>query len=241
MRFRQDRGPSLQRSSVRNFDFSSWEGVLTTLLGLAMVTLIGMGIRLLMMVTFQQRRERLNRQINERLRTLIAAYKVLGGSFTGTLTVDPAHLRQLRQAGEAVAETDGGSSDRSRRIRDAVEAALSDIILLGTEAQVRLAERAVREMIAGRAVHMHELVVSLRAFIRAALDLDPIPADLEIPMQGPARPSGASGRDKGERGKDGKGGGGGEGGGGGMMGMAGGAMVGGAGLGVAAADEDAAH
>jgi len=41
----------------------------------------------------QQRRERENRQINERLRTLIAAYKTLGGSFTGDLSVDPAHLR----------------------------------------------------------------------------------------------------------------------------------------------------
>jgi hypothetical protein len=29
----------------------------------------------------QQRRQRENRQINERLRTLIAAYKTLGGSF----------------------------------------------------------------------------------------------------------------------------------------------------------------
>ena len=33
-------------------------------------------------------------------------------------------------------------SDRARRIRDAVEAALSDIILLGTDEQVRLAQRA---------------------------------------------------------------------------------------------------
>ena len=38
--------------------------------------------------TIQQRRERMNRQINERLRTLMAAYKTLGGSFTGDLVVD---------------------------------------------------------------------------------------------------------------------------------------------------------
>lgn len=212
---------------MRPLDFSSWEGVVTTLVGLALVTLIGMGIRLLMMVTIQQRRERLNRQINERLRTLIAAYKTLGGSFTGTLTVDPTHLRQIRENGGM----EGEGSGRARRIRDAVETALSDIILLGTQEQVRLAQHAARELVAGRAVHTHALVVSLRNFIREALDLDPVPAGLEVPLQGPARPSGGGGRDRGERG--GKTGGGGQAG----MGMG---MGGGAGLG-AAADDDAAR
>ena len=155
----------------------------------------------------------MNRQINERLRTLIAAYKTLGGSFTGTLTVDPTHLRDLRRGGEPASEneaietlelTDGGAvrSDRTRRIRDAVEAALSDIILLGTEEHVRLAERAARELVAGRPVHTHDLVVSLRAFIREALDLDPISSDLSIPMQGPTRPSTSGDRNKNERGKE---------------------------------------
>jgi hypothetical protein len=223
---------------LRNIDFSSWHSVLATLIGLALITFIGVGIRLLVMVTIQQRRERMNRQINERLRTLIAAYKVLGGSFTGDLTVDPTHLRDLNRRSEPAAEgetaeaaADGtGRSDRARRIRDAVEAALSDIMLLGTEAQVRLAERAARELVAGRPVHTHDLVVSLRDFIRVALDLDPVPADLAIPMQGPARPSNASGRGKGEHGKDG----GQKGGGGGGMGMG---MGGGFG---AADDEDTA-
>src|SRR4051812_34434136 len=81
---------------MRNLDFSSWTAVLSTLLGLAVITLIGVGIRLIVMQTIQQRRERENRQVNERLRTLIAAYKTLGGSFTGNLEVDPAHLRDLR-------------------------------------------------------------------------------------------------------------------------------------------------
>ena len=212
--------------------------MLATLIGLALITFIGVGIRLLVMVTIQQRRERMNRQINERLRTLIAAYKVLGGSFTGDLTVDPTHLRDLNRrdepAGDGEAATEwAGRSDRARRIRDAVEAALSDIILLGTEAQVRLAERAARELVAGRPVHTHELVVSLRDFIRVALDLDPVPADLSIPMQGPARPSNASGRGKGERGKDG-----GQKGGGGMgMGMGGG-MGSGMGGGFGAGDDE---
>lgn len=199
-------GDSFAEARLRGIDLSSWEGVLATLIGLALFALIGVGVRLLMMVTIQQRRERMNRQINERLRTLMAAYRVLGGSFTGELAVDPRHLRDLRRGGQpddmAEAE-DGGGSDRPRRIRDAVEAALSDILLLGTEEHVRLAERAARELVAGRPVHTQELVVALRDFIREALDLDPIPADLAIPMQGPTRPSSSSGRGKGESGKEG--------------------------------------
>ncbi|MDX3899680.1 MAG: hypothetical protein QHC40_04080 [Sphingobium sp.] len=236
---------------MRNLDFSSWYGLFTTLLGLALFTLVGVGIRLITMVTIQQRRERLNRQINERLRTLIAAYKTLGGSFTGNLAVDPAHLRDLRSGGKAAAAEPlealelsaehVASSDRTRRVRDAVEAALSDIILLGTEQQVRLAERAARELVAGRPVHTHDLVLSLRAFIREALDLDPIPSDLAIPMQGPTRPSGAGGRDKGERGQARQGGGSAGGGGAGGMGMGGGTAGGlGLGLGMHEAGEDSA-
>lgn len=81
---------------MRNLDFSSWNGTLTTLLGLVIVSVVAVGIRLLLMQTIQRQRERENRQINERLRTLIAAYKILGGSFTGELSVDPAHLRALK-------------------------------------------------------------------------------------------------------------------------------------------------
>ena len=128
---------------MRNLDFSSLQAAIITLAGLAIVTLIGVGVRLIMMVTVQQRRERMNRQINERLRTLIAAYKTLGGSFTGELSVNPVHLRSFKRSGEnETAATPG--SDRSRRIRDAVEGALSDILLLGNEHLVRLAERAAR-------------------------------------------------------------------------------------------------
>ena len=66
---------------MRMLDFSSWQSIGATLVGLALVTLIGVGIRLMVMMTIQQRRERINRQINERLRTLIAAYKTLGGTW----------------------------------------------------------------------------------------------------------------------------------------------------------------
>ncbi|MGX1747872.1 MULTISPECIES: hypothetical protein [unclassified Brevundimonas] len=106
---------------MRGIDFSSWQSLFATLLGLALVTLIGMGIRLMMMFAIQQRRERMNRQINERLRTLIAAYKVLGGSFTGDLSVDPRHMRDIRRGGAGDDDAAAHArSDRARRIRDAL-------------------------------------------------------------------------------------------------------------------------
>jgi len=199
---------------MRNLDFSSWNGALLTLLGLVVVSVVAVGIRLLLMQTIQRRRERENRQINERLRTLISAYKILGGSFTGELSVDPAHLRSLRQLNsnesqgteqmEASTEMDSAmeaaTSERRRRIRDAVEAALSDVILLGTEEQVNLAAHAAREMVAGNKVHLSELIVSLRNFIRKALDLEPISSELRIPHQGPLRPSGSGGKGNGNSG-----------------------------------------
>jgi hypothetical protein len=205
---------------MRNLDFSSWHALLSTVVGLGLITLIMVGVRLLAMHTVQKRRERENRQINERLRTLIAAYKTLGGSFTGDLSVDPTHLRDLRRVGAPAEgesnETVAQRSDRSRRMRDAVEAALSDIILLGTEEQVALAARAATELSEGRPTHTAALVVSLRDFIRKVLDLEAVPANLAIPKQGPTRVSGTRG--KGE----GKGDGGGKGAGGGMGGMGGG-------------------
>jgi hypothetical protein len=201
---------------MRGLDFSSWEGMLSTLLGFTLVTFLMVAIRLMVMQRVQQRRERENRQINERLKTLIAAYKVLGGSFTGTLTVDPTHLRELNrnQAStlpdpDTVPETSGHihSSDRSRRIRDAVEGALSDLILLGTEEQVRLAAAAARDLVAGKVVPTHELVSSLRGFIREVLDLDRVPDELDIPNQGPSRtlggPGGGKGKGDGESGNKG--------------------------------------
>lgn len=224
---------------MRSFlDLSSWAGLLTTLLGLVLVTLVAVGIRLLFMQTIQRRRERENRQINERLRTLIAAYKVLGGSFTGTLAVDPTHLRDLRNAGlpaEGMPPHDSPAAERARRTRDAVEAALSDIILLGTEEQVRLAAHAASEMVAGRKVELATLVVSLRDFIRQALDLAPVAPELQIPPQGPQRTGGASGGSRGagaaRGGAAGPAGGGRGGGGGGAAG----ASMGGVGLGMGVA------
>ena len=254
--------PEAGTAAMRNLDLSSWNGLLSTLLGLVLVTLIAVGMRMLVMQTIQRRQQRENRQINERLRTLIAAYKTLGGSFTGDLAVDPSHLRdQRRRAREgapatmdpAVAAADAGdvgvslaavdepaspdeASDRKRRIRDAVEAALSDIILLGTEEQVRLAAQAASEMVAGRPVHMAALVVSLRGFIRHALDLEPVPHGLAIPDQGPLRASGGPGGKGGGR----EGGTGGRGGGMGGLGAGAGGLGMGLGVGHRAGQDEAA-
>ena len=101
---------------------------------------------------------------------------------------------------------------------------------------VRLAARAANDLTSGRLVHTEELVISLRAFIREALDLDPIPADVAIPLQGPARPSASGGRDKSDKGEGRQGGGGGNGGG---LGMGGGGLGSGLGPGSAPHHEDA--
>jgi hypothetical protein len=213
------------------FDFSSWQGLLSTLLGLVLVTFIGVGIRLMVMQRVQQRRERQNRQINERLKTLIAAYRTLGGSFTGNLAVDPSHLRDLRTRAAEVPENAPGEntpewsgSERSRRIRDAVEAALSDVVLLGTAEQVRLAAQAASDMVAGRKIETDRLVRSLRDFIREVLDLEAVPLELEIPGQGPSRSSATGGRGTTAARTGGRAGGGG--GGEGSAGVAAGGMLG---------------
>lgn len=199
-------------------DFSSWQALFSTLLGLVLVSVIAVGVRLLVMHKVQERRERENRQINERLKTLIAAYKTLGSSFTGQLAVDPRHLRELRQL-PSDADSGTSGSDRARRVRDAVEAALSDIILLGTDEQVRLAAHAAQEMAQGRPVETADLVVSLRQFIREVLELAPIPTSLAIPKQGPLRLAGSGGKGGGGSGASGRGGrGGGDAGGTGMGG-----------------------
>lgn len=228
-------------------DFSSWSTGMTTLLGLVLASLVFVGIRLVFMQTFQRRRERENRQINERLKVLISAYKTLGGSFTGNLQVDPTHFRETRrEAGEGDdGEPANNIAERRRRIRDAVEAALSDVILLGTEEQVELAVRAANDMVTGRNVETAALVVSLRNFIREALDLTPIATRLSVPNQGPLRVAaggaGASGRRGGADGQGARAGGargGGQGGGGGVgMGM--GMGVGAGAAGVREADADA--
>src|SRR6185295_3599671 len=108
--------------------------------------------------------------------------------------------------------------------------------------------RAANDLAAGRTVHVAELVVSLRSFIREVLDLGPMPAEVVLPPQGPVRPASGGGRGGAGRGGDagsGRGGGSGErggaggGGGGGMA--AGGAGAAGLGFGAALGDAHDDH
>jgi hypothetical protein len=92
-------------------------------------------------------------------------------------------------------------------------------------------------MAAGRPIHTADLVISLRAFVREALDLGPMPGDVVIPLQGPTRTQGGAGRGKG----DGGGGGGGKGGGGGAGGGGGGGMGMGLGMGLGASHAEQDH
>jgi hypothetical protein len=176
------------------------------------------------MTTILQRWERLNRQIKEGLRPLVADYKILAESFAGNLVVDAwippidvidvanLELRPLSPPVPSIwAQRTFPAWGRARRIWDAVESALSDIILLGTEQQVELAAQVVQELSAGKRVHTHELVVSPHTFIREALNLDPVLLKVVITIQNPTRTTATGGRDKGDKangrpGGDGKGG-----------------------------------
>jgi len=92
-------------------------------------------------------------------------------------------------------------------------------------------------------VNVHALVVSLRSYIREVLDLEPIPASVVIPDQGPARPQSSGGGRSGSGGEAARGRGAGSGTGGAGMGggmMMGGGMAGlGAGMGSTAGEEEA--
>jgi hypothetical protein len=131
--------------------------------------------------------------------------------------IAPREAEALQHEIATLEERRSGLDDRALVAMDtqaSVEAALSDIILFGTEEHVRLAAQAASDLAAGRPIHTADLVTSLRRYIRLALDLEPIPVDVTIPLQGPTRPQtgssrkhgGDSGRDKGAAGEGGGGG-----------------------------------
>jgi uncharacterized membrane protein YgcG len=151
-------------------------------LSVAVVLLI---VRILIMQRVQSRRQRENRQETERLKSLVAAYRSLAGSFS------PAEGEDAEQ----------------------IEETLADIILFGSLREVELAAECIHALKAGKSPDFQPLIVELRSNVRRQLGLDPLPAELQLPPSGPGQPSrkGREERDGGSRG----GGGGGAGGGGG--------------------------
>jgi hypothetical protein len=139
----------------------------------------------------QQRRQRENRQEAERLKSLIAAYRSLAGSFS------PAAAEHRMQ----------------------MEEALADVVLFGSLQQVALAARYAQALTLGQTVDYQPLIDSMRADLRAQLGLQQIPLSIELPPAGPGRTM-RTGRNGGEgTGRAGGGGGGGIGGAAGMSGI----------------------
>lgn len=178
-----------------------------TLIASLVVAVILLGIRIVVMQRVQQRRQRENRQETERLKSLVAAYRSLAGSFS------PATEDQRSQ----------------------VEETLADIVLFGSLPQVELAAACATRLLRGEAVDYQPLVEALRVDLRMQLGLEPVPDSLALPRSGPGRPA-RVGRAEGEGGARGGGARGGGGGGGGSGGGGFAAGAGGLGAGLIAGD-----
>ncbi len=140
-----------------------------------------LAIRIFVMQRMQTRRQRENRQETERLKSLVAAYRSLAGSFS------PA-------TGEH---------------RSQIEEALGDIVLFGSIRQVELAARYALAATRGQAVDYQPLISDLRSDLRTQLGLEPIPGSLELPASGPSRTTRSTRPEGGGTGRAGGGGGGG--------------------------------
>ncbi|MDP3609863.1 MAG: preprotein translocase subunit YajC [Methylophilus sp.] len=181
-----------------------------TLIASLVIAVVLLGIRVFVMQRVQQKRQRENRQETERLKSLVAAYRALAGSFS------PA----VEEHNSLIEET------------------LADIVLFGSIEQVTLAAKCVNHLKANEHVDYQPLIHSLRRDLRLQLGLEAIPAYLLLPPSGPSRNT-KNGRGEGEGGKgaDARAGAGQAAGGGG--GGAGGAAMGGVGAGIIASEASA--
>lgn len=168
-----------------------------TLIASLVLAVVLLMMRVLVMQRVQQRRQRENRQETERLKSLVAAYRSLAGSFT------PAAREHALQ----------------------IEETLADVVLFGSLHQVELAARCATALKRAEPVDYQPLIDSLRADLRAQLGLEQIPPTLVLPASGPGRPA-RSGRGEGEGSGRGETRGGGGGGGGGAAAGAGGVGAG---------------
>jgi uncharacterized membrane protein YgcG len=157
------------------------------------VAVVLLAIRIFVMQRMQRRRQRENRQETERLKSLVAAYRSLAGSFS------PA-------TGEH---------------RSQIEEALGDIVLFGSIPQVELAARYALAVTRGEPVDYQPLINELRSDLRTQLGLEPIPRSFELPAAGPSRTARTGRPEGGGPARAGGGGGGGGGGMGGAAGAGG--------------------
>jgi hypothetical protein len=142
-----------------------------TLIASLLVTIILLAIRIFVMQRVQTKRQRENRQETERLRSLVAAYRSLAGSFSPAADADRAQLEEV----------------------------LGDIVLFGSLRQVELAAQCATSLVRGEPVDYQVLVEDLRSDLRRQLGLEVIPATLRLPPSGPGRPARADRSEAGAR------------------------------------------
>jgi len=128
-----------------------------TLIASLLVAVILLGLRVFVMQRVQQKRQRENRQETERLRSLVAAYRSLAGSFSPAVHTDRAQL----------------------------EEALADIVLFGSIRQVELAAQCATALVRAEPADCQVLVEELRSDLRTQLGLEAIPPHLVLPPSGP--------------------------------------------------------
>jgi hypothetical protein len=117
-------------------------------------------------IFFLHRARREQRQESERLRALLAIYRTLAGSFTPNVAADN---RQIEEA-------------------------LSDLVLFGNLPEIELALPCIHTLLRGEPVRCQPLIELLRTDLRQQLGLEALPATLQIPPSGPARPQRGAGR-----------------------------------------------
>ncbi len=149
------------------------------------VAVVLLAVRIFVMQRIQQRRQRENRQETERLKSLVAAYRSLAGSFS---PAEGEHRAQMEEA-------------------------LADVVLFGSILQVELAAQCARALTRGESVAYQPLIDALRSDLRMQLGLEPLPESLDLPAAGPGSPPSRGRSEGGGSGGGGRGGGGGLGGG----------------------------
>lgn len=169
-------------------DIGTWSLTIGVPLLIALTLLL---IRVFVMGRAQEKRQRANRQQTERLKSLVSAYRALAGSF-----------RPLTE-GELIEARDHA----------AMEAALSDILLFGSAAQVAMASECAHALVNGGIPPLGPLVADLRRDLRVQLGLTPLDATIKLPAPGPLRGGRLEKKDAGQSEQSGRGGGGGIGGG----------------------------